>query len=107
MKPNFYLFSLILILSSCASSEHVRPGADGIHHVVIRGTDKTEVEQHAIREAKCFCGDRNLSPAFVNEDTKYTGSINENTHKNIQKMSKAATIGGGMMGAMGGRREQN
>lgn len=107
MKTNFYVFALILTLASCASSEHVRPGADGIHRVLIRGTDKTEVEQQAISEAKCFCDDRKLSPAFVNEDTKYTGSIDESTHKTIQKVSKAASVGGGMMGVLGGEKEKN
>lgn len=106
MKSSFLLV-FVLILASCATSEHVRPGADGVHRVVIRGTDKTEVEQRAIREAKCFCDDRKLAPAFVNEDTKYTGSMDESTHKAIQKISRAAAMGGGMMGTMGGDKERS
>jgi hypothetical protein len=107
MKTNFYILALMLTLASCASSEHVRAGADGINHVVIRGTDKTAVEQKAIREAKCFCDDRKLSPAFVKEEIKYTGSMDESTHKTIQHVSRAAAIGGGMMGVMGGTTEKN
>lgn len=107
MKSNFLCVLSLLALASCASHEHVRAGADGIHRVLIRGTDKTQVEELAMREANSFCDDRKLSPAFVTEDTKYTGSIDESTHKTIQKVSKAATVGGGMMGVLGGTKEKN
>jgi hypothetical protein len=108
MKLNsFFIIFPLLFIYSCASSRHVRPGADGVHKVVIRGTDKESVEEQAIREAKSFCDDRHLSPAFINEETKYTGSIDETTHKTIQKISKAASVGGSMMGVFGGPRERN
>lgn len=99
----FFLFSLTLV--SCASHEHVRAGADGVHRVVIRGTDKTEVEEQALGEARSFCDQRDLAPAFVEEKTDYTGSMDEKTHKTIKKVSQAAAIGGGMLGVMGGKRE--
>ncbi len=107
MKLNFCALAFLLTLISCASHEHVRAGADGIHHVLIRGTDKNLVERQAIKEAESFCDDRKLSPAFVTEDTKYTGSMDEKTHKTIQKISKAAAVGGGMMGVMGGEKEKS
>lgn len=97
----------LLTLASCASHTHVRAGADGIHHVVIRGPEKEEVERSAIREAESFCSERNLSPAFTDERTAYTGSMDESTHKMIGKISKAASVGGGMMGVLGGQKEQN
>ena len=100
------LFSLV-ILASCASHTHVRPGANGIHRVVIRGVEKQQVEQAAIREAGSFCGTKNMSPAFVDEKTAYTGSMDESTHKMIGKVTKAASVGGGMMGVMGGQKEKN
>ena len=101
------LFISLLGLVSCASHEHVRPGADGIHRVLIRGTEKTVVEEQAMAEAKSYCGEKDQSPAFTSEDTKYTGSMDESTHKTIQKVSKAAAVGGGMMGVMGGKKEQS
>lgn len=97
----------LLALVSCASHEHVRAGADGVHRVIIRGTEKETVERLAMNEAESFCSERNLAPAYTSEDTKYTGSIDERTHKTIQKVSKAASVGGGMMGVMGGKKEQN
>lgn len=106
-KKSLLGLSLLITLTSCASYEHVRPGADGVHKVVVRGVDKTEVEEQAIREAKAFCEDRNQAAAFINEESKYTGSMDERTHKTLGKISKAATVGGGMMGVMGGRKERN
>jgi len=100
------VFSLVT-LASCASHTHVRPGANGIHRVVIRGVEKETVERAAIREAGSFCGTKDLSPAFVEEKTAYTGSMDESTHKMIGKVSKAASAGGGMMGVMGGQKEKN
>jgi hypothetical protein len=101
------VFSSLVILASCASHDHVRAGADGIHHVIIRGPEKDEVEKDAIAEAKSFCDERNLAPAFVEDKTNYTGSMSESTHKAIQKASKAAQVGGGMVGVFGGTKERN
>jgi hypothetical protein len=100
-------FCLLTVLSGCASYEHVRPGANGIHRVLIRGVDKTEVEQNAINEAEAYCSEKDLSPAFVDENTQYTGSIKESTHKTIRKASQAASVGGGMVGVLGGNKERN
>ncbi len=105
---NKLLLVLVVIgVAACASYDHVRAGADGIHRVVIRGVERSEVEKEAIDEARAFCKDRNLAAAFVQEDTKYTGSMNESTHKTIQKVSKAAQVGGGMTGVFGGQKESN
>lgn len=95
------------LVSSCASYDHVRPGTDGTHRVVIRGEEKEEVERNAIDEANNYCKEYNKMAAFVSEDTKYTGSIDEKTHKTIKKASTAASVGGGMMGVMGGKKEAN
>ncbi len=97
----------LLGLVSCASHEHVRAGADGVHRVVIRGTEKEAVETQAIDEAESFCSERKLAPAFVDESTKYTGSMDESTHKTIGKISKATTVAGGMIGVFGGQKERN
>ena len=103
MKLNIALIILSLfVLSSCAGHPHVRAGATGVHRVLIRGTEKETIERQAINEAENFCESKNLSPAFVSENTAYTGSMDEKTHKTIQKVSKAATVGGSMVGVMGG-----
>lgn len=106
MKNVILLLTLILI-ASCASHDHVRPGADGIHKVVIRGEEKDTVERMAIDEANNFCKEYHKMAAFVSESTKYTGSMDESTHKTIKTASQAAMVGGSMMGAMGGKNESN
>lgn len=107
MRLNLSLIFLTLLAASCASYDHVRPGADGVHHVLIRGTDKTEVETQAIEEANDFCGEKDQKAAFVQEDTKYTGSMKESTHKAIKKISEAAQVGGSMATVFGGKKESN
>lgn len=87
----------LFVLTACASYDHVRPGADGIHQVIIRGPDKENVETKAIREAKNFCQSKELEAAFISDKTDYTGSMNESTHKMIRKTSKAAMAGGAML----------
>lgn len=101
------IFLTVLFLSSCATHHHVRPGTDGIHRVIIRGEEKEVVEREAINEANNFCDEYNKIAAFVNEETKYTGSMDESTHKTIKKVSNAAMVGGSMMGIGGGKTESN
>ncbi len=107
MKKNLLFTLTALFIAGCASYDHVRPGADGIHRVVIRGEEKESVESAAIAEANNYCKEFNKMAAFTAEDTKYTGSMDESTHKTIKKASTAASVGGSMMGVMGGSREKN
>lgn len=107
MNKNYLLVLTLFLISSCASYDHVRPGVDGIHRVVIRGEEKEAVERDSIDEANNYCKEYNKMAAFVSEDTKYTGSIDESTHKTVKKVSNAASVGGGMMGVLGGKKESN
>ena len=107
MKKKCLLVLVSIVIFGCASYDHVRPGANGIHRVVIRGEDKQSVESEAIREANNYCNEFEKMAAFTSEDTKYTGSIDESTHKTIKKASTAASVGGGMMGVLGGKKEKN
>lgn len=107
MNKNILVLSFLILASACASYKHVRPGTEGIHRVVIRGEEKESVESAAIDEANNYCQEFDKMPAFVSEDTKYTGSMDESTHKTIKKVSTAASVGGGMMGALGGKKESN
>lgn len=97
----------LALITSCASHQHVRAGADGIHHVVIRATDKVHAEELAISEANSYCDTFKKTPAFVSEKTNYTGQMDEETHNTIKKVAKISTIGGAMMGTMGGKKESN
>ena len=98
----------VLILSACAHHRDVRPSADGVHRVVTRGPEKDDVERDAISQANHYCSEvRKSSAAFVSEGTKYTGSMDESTHKTARNASKAATVVGSGMSVLGGQNESN
>jgi hypothetical protein len=100
------LISLALMIG-CAHHRDVRPGADGIHRVVTRGPEKEDVERDAISQANHYCGQFEKSAAFVKEETKYTGSMDEDTHNTLRTASKAAAAVGGSMQVFGGGNERN
>lgn len=95
-----------LSLTSCAHHRDVRAGADGINRVVVRGPEQDQLERAALAQADHFCEKRNLAPVFLQEESKYTGSMSEGTHKTIRTASKAASIVGASMGMFGGKNEQ-
>lgn len=102
------LFSMLLVLAACAHHRDVRPGANGIHKVVTRGPDKDAVERDAISQAQNYCETMKLNAAFVDDTgAKYTGDMDESTHKVLRKASKAAQVLGPGMTVLGGRNESN
>lgn len=103
----FILFSLFVItFTSCAHHRDVRPGAEGTHTVVVRGGEKESAEREAISQANHYCKQFDQYAAFVNENTKYTGDMDESTRKNVRNASKAAMVVGSGMGVLGGRKER-
>ncbi len=94
-KPYFLLALLVLV--SCAHHRDVRPGADGLHKVVVRGEDREQSERSALSQARHFCEERNLDAAIVTEKTDYKGSMDEGTRETIKRASDVATILGGTM----------
>ena len=92
----------ILLGIGCASHHDVRPGADGIHHVVVRSQDKEMAERSAIRQAENFCQESQRHAAFVSEGkTQYTGTMDESTRDTLHKASTAAMVLGGGAGVLG------
>ncbi len=109
MKMLIVLLSLgaVLFTAACAHHPDVRPGADGIHRVVITSEDSERGSREAIRQANSFCKERNLSAAFINENSQYTGDMDEKNYKMAKRASKAAKILGGTTYVLGGRNESN
>ena len=103
----FCLSVAALTTAGCAHHRDVRAGADGIHRVVISTDDADEGSRQAISQANHFCEQRGLSPAFVNEEAKYKGDMEESTYKNAKKATTAAKILGGTTYALGGKRESS
>ena len=106
MKKFIFAVS-ILLLSACAHHRDVRPGADGIHRVVVTDDDKEEGARNAISQANHYCKESNKSAAFIEEDSKYTGSMDESSYKTAKTISKAATAAGGSVYVMGAKKESN
>lgn len=107
MKLKIVLLGLIVgCLSACATHKDVRPGVDGVHRVVIQTDDTEAGAREAIRQANNFCKEQNKYAAFVNEDQKYTGDMDENTYRNAKRASKAATAVGGAVYVFGGQTER-
>jgi hypothetical protein len=107
MKHLLGLFGILLLLSSCAHHRDVRPSADGIHRVVVRAGDTDEGSREAIRQADHFCKERGRQAAFVKEEQKYTGDMDEKNYKNAKRATKVAQTVGGALWVFGGKRESN
>lgn len=105
MKKILVLLAVVSFLASCAHHRDVRPGADGVHRVVVNTEDNEEGTQEAISQANHFCEQRNLSAAFLSEDKKYTGSMKEDDYKAMKTASKVATGLGSAAYVFGGKKE--
>ncbi len=97
------LFAIVLlssVLISCSHHKDVRAGAEGVHRVLVRGNEKSGAERKAIKEANHFCdNERNGTRAvFLNQQTQYTGSMDEDTRNTIKQASTAAMVVGNSMG---------
>lgn len=99
------VFGLNLFVLSCAHHRDVRPGADGIHRVVISTDNPDAATRDAISQANHYCKQSKREAAFINEEKKYTGDMDEQTYKNAKRATTVAkTVGGGVW-ALGGKRE--
>jgi len=92
--------ALVMVLlgsffTGCAHHPDVRPGADGVHRVVVRAMSKEDAERDAISQAESYCSQTKRSVAFVEEKTNYTGNMDESTRDTVRKASKAAMVLGG------------
>lgn len=63
--------------------------------MVVRAPDQQSAERQAISQAEDHCEQTQTRPAFVDEKTQYTGSMDERTRDTVRKASTAAMILGG------------
>jgi hypothetical protein len=98
---------ILLGLMGCAHHRNVRPGASGIHTVVVVAEDKEEGSEDAIKQANHFCEQRNKVAAFVDEKQQYTGDMSESDYKKGKTISKVAKAAGGAAYVFGGKRESD
>ncbi len=102
MKTHLFLFVALITMAGCAHHRDVRPSDDGVHRVVVRSEDTEAGSREAIEQANHFCKQSNQYAAFVKEDNKYTGDMDEQSYKNAKRVSKAVQAVGGMTGGMVG-----
>ncbi len=101
------LASFSLFLVSCGHHRDVRPGANGIHRVVVRAEEKEMGEQQAIRQANHYCEEFQKSAAFTSERTHYSGDVDEQTYKQGKALSRFVKTAGSGAYIYGGKKERN
>lgn len=97
----------VLFAVGCAHHRDVRPGADGVHRVVIQTDDVDTATRNCIDQANHYCKEKKLEAAFINEDKKYTGDMDEQTYKNAKRATTVAKTVGGAVWVFGGKRESS
>lgn len=107
MKNLIGLVALMLLFTACAHHKDVRPSADGLHRVVVKSENTEEGSREAIKQSNHFCKQRGLQAAFVKEDQKYTGDMEEKSYKNAKMATKVAQSVGGAVWVFGGKKESN
>ncbi len=96
-----------IMLASCAHHKDVRAGADGIHRITIQTTGDQSEKREAIEQANHFCKERNQYAAFITEEQKYTGQMDEKSYQNTKVAAKVLkTVGSGAY-VFGGSKESN
>ena len=62
---------------------------------MVRAEGKESAERDAISQAEHYCQMSSKMPAFMEEKTSYTGSMDEATRDTVRKASTAAILLGG------------
>ncbi len=101
------LTSLFFLLVSCGHHRDVRPGASGIHRVIVRAEEKETGEQQAIRQANHYCEEYEKRAAFTSERTHYSGDVDEDTYKRGKAISRFVKTAGSGAYVYGGKKERN
>jgi hypothetical protein len=95
---NYFIFTLsfCFFLQACSSAKvRVMPGETDVNKVVATDYEKDDAEEAANDAAQEYCKKRGKEAAFVKDESKYKGSMDENTRKTVRKASKAAMVLGG------------
>lgn len=99
------LVLLMIFGIACAHHRDVRPGVDGVHRVVLQTDDVDAATRKCIDEANHYCKQKNQEAAFITEDKKYTGDMDEKDYKNAKRVTTVAKTVGGAVWVFGGKRE--
>lgn len=98
-QARWMLVASFVVLGACSTAKvRVMPGEDGNNRVVSRDIERDDAEEEALDAANEYCEKRGKRAVFVEEkQATYSGSMDEDTRKNVRNASKAAMV----LGAMG------
>ena len=96
----------LMFVFGCAHHRDVRPGADGIHRVVIATDDPDNGTRQAISEANHYCKEKDKEAAFLDEKSAYKGDLDEKDYKNYKRATTVAKTVGGAVWVFGGQTER-
>lgn len=102
---NVSILSAGFLFAGCAHHRDVRPGADGVHRVLIHTDNQEEAGRDALRQANHFCEQQGKFAGIVDEKNNYVGSMKEQDYKNAKTAAKVAQAVGGAGWVFGGRNE--
>ncbi len=91
------IFVIALVFNACSTaSVRVMPGEDGVNTVISKDIESEGAEEEAVDAAKKYCEEKKKEAVFIKtENTKYTGSMDEETRKTVRNASKVGMILGG------------
>ena len=101
------LFLLALLTVACGHHRDVRPGASGIHRVVVSHEERDEGPEDAIGQANHYCDQKELKAAIVEEKTVYAGDVDEATYKRTKMITRAMKTAGTNTAVHGAKKERN
>ena len=101
----FSAFFALFVSASCAHHRDVRPGVDGINRVQVKAEEPETGARNAISQANHYCEQFDKMAAFIAEDKKYTGDMDEKDYKKAKMASKVAQGIGGAGYVFGGHNE--
>lgn len=107
MKRLVLSVATLILFSSCAHHDDVRPGIDGVNRVVLVTDNPDSAARDAIAQANDYCEQFKKTPAIIKEDKKYTGDMDKSTYDTTKTAAKVAKAVGGTTMVFGGKNEKN
>jgi hypothetical protein len=98
---------ILLLLISCGHHRDVRPGASGIHRVLVHHEDSVVGAQDALKQANHYCDQKDKKAAIVEEKTVYVGDVDEATYKRTKMFTRAMNTAGTNTAVHGAKKEKN
>lgn len=107
MKKFFTFTLIVLSVAACSHHRDVRPGAKGVHTVIVQSDTKSGGAEYALDQAEDFCDDQDKRHYIISEKVHYEGSMDEESYRSSKSLANAAKVGGTAANIFGGHRESN